>query len=377
MYDKPTLMDRYYTVMLIPEREKKVKSFRIPWMLFHGMLFLGVVLVILLGILSYDYWKILQQVYENKHLSRENRQFKEQIQLFQVKINTLIEDLERIHIFEKKLRIITGIDNSDTTRPLFPNPKSDPVPEEPDDSTPPKTSSLPSNGQNIAAGKKVFRTLDELKNYTKNPDYLELKKLYEQKIASNFGMQTGHSYTKEWSNLIKRSFALAEQFASFDYKFNIIKSFTKRLELDVHRLDQYLLDKDSLLASTPTLLPTKGWITSYYGPRISPTSKRMRMHEGLDIGAKPGTPIISPADGRILYAGIKPGFGKFVQIDHGYGLETFYAHNKRLFVKKGDIVKRGRKIASIGSTGSSTGPHLHYEIRVNGTPIDPLYYILD
>ena len=101
------------------------------------------------------------------------------------------------------------------------------------------------------------------------------------------------------------------------------------------------------------------------------------MHEGLDIGAKPGTPIIAPADGRVLYAGIKPGFGKFVHIDHGYGVETFYAHNKNLFVKKGNAVKRGRKIASVGSTGSSTGPHLHYEIRVNGTPIDPLYYILD
>ena len=219
--------------------------------------------------------------------------------------------------------------------------------------------------------------MDQLKDYKYEPEYLNLKKLYEQKIASNFGMQTGHSYTKEWSILIKRSFALAEKFADFDFKFNTIKSFSKQLELDVHRLEQHLLDKDSLLRSTPTLLPTKGWITSYYGPRISPTSRRKRMHEGLDIGAKPGTPIIAPADGRVLYAGIKPGFGKFVQIDHGYGVETFYAHSKNLYVKKGDIVRRGRKIASIGSTGSSTGPHLHYEIRVNGTPIDPLYYILD
>ena len=370
-------MDRYYTVMLIPEREKKVKSFRIPRMLFHGMLFFGVVLVVLLGILSYDYWKILQQVYENKHLSRENRQFKEQIQLFQIKINSLIEDLERIHVFEKKLRIITGIDNTDTTRPLFYNPKTAPVPEEPTEETLPKTSSLLNERRPNTADKAVFRTLDKLKNYKQNPEYLNLKKLYEQKIASNFGMQTGHSYTKEWSILIKRSFALAEQFADFDFKFNTIKFFSKKLELDIHRLEQHLLDKDSLLRSTPTLLPTKGWITSYYGPRISPTSRRLRMHEGLDIGAKPGTPIIAPADGRVLYAGIKPGFGKFVQIDHGYGVETFYAHSKRLYVQKGDIVKRGVKIASIGSTGSSTGPHLHYEIRVNGTPIDPLYYILD
>ena len=156
-------MDRYYTVMLIPEREKKVRSFRIPRMLFHGMLFSGVVLVILLGILSYDYWKILQQVYENKHLSRENRQFKEQIQLFQIKINSLIEDLERIHTFEKKLRIITGIDDSDTTRPLYLNPKTTPLQEEPTEERPPKTSFRPGGRQPGATKEKVFSYVGSIK----------------------------------------------------------------------------------------------------------------------------------------------------------------------------------------------------------------------
>lgn len=75
-------------------------------------------------------------------------------------------------------------------------------------------------------------------------------------------------------------------------------------------------------------MPTKGWITSYYGPRISPTSKRLKMHEGIDIGAKSNTPIIAPADGIISYSGTKPGFGNYIQIDHGYGIETVFAHAK-------------------------------------------------
>ena len=110
---------------------------------------------------------------------------------------------------------------------------------------------------------------------------------------------------------------------------------------------------------------------------MSPYSHRLKMHEGLDFGARPGTPIYAPADGVVIYSGKKPGFGNTLSIDHGYGLETIYAHAKSLNVKKGQQVKRGYLIAQVGNTGYSTGPHLHYEIRVNGIPVDPLYYILD
>ena len=210
-----------------------------------------------------------------------------------------------------------------------------------------------------------------------HPEYMQFKELYEQKIATIFGMQAGHSYTKEWFELTKQSFALAEYYAKFDFQFKIVKNLTKELELNIHRLDQFLLDKDSFLKSTPTLLPARGWITSYYGPRKSHYSGRIKMHEGLDVGARPGTPIVAPADGVVTFSGRKPGFGFFLQINHGYGVETIYAHAKRLLAKKGQRIRRGQEIAKVGSTGYSTGPHLHYEIRVNGTPVDPLYYILD
>lgn len=374
---KFSLMDRYFTVMVVPEREKGVKSFRIPRMVFQAAIFFLVIFTILLSILTYDYWKILRQVYENKHLTIENRQLQEQIQLFQMKLNSLTEDLERIHTFEKKLRIITGIEEANLSQSLKdPNSSGQyPVNEtgEPDGALlneEPKVPGAKPQGS-------IFRNLDQLKEYKTAPDFINLKNLYEKKIATKFGLQKGYSYTKEWNELTKQSFTMATGFAEFDYKFGFVKSFVKDLEVNIHKLDQFLLDKDSFLRSTPTLLPTKGWITSYYGPRISPTSKRLRMHEGIDIGARSGTPILAAADGRVTFAGKKPGFGNFVQIDHGYGIETFYAHAKGLFAKKGQVVNRGTLIASIGNTGASTGPHLHYEIRVNGTPVDPLYFVLD
>ena len=342
--------------MVVPEKEKGVKSFRIPKVFFHAAIFLVVIFIFLLAILSYDYWKILRQVYENKHLTIENRQLKEQIQLFQMKINSLTEDIERINIFEKKLRIITGIDDTDTTRPVT-------IPEANDNSRTPQST--------------IFESLDMEKNIETQKEYQELKTLYEQKIATTFGLQTGYTYTKEWSELTKRSFSMANQYAKFDYMFNTISQFIQRLETNIHELDQYLLDKDSFIKSTPTLIPTRGWITSYYGQRPSPYSGRIRMHEGIDVGAKIGTPVISPADGLVTYSGRKPAFGLLVQLDHGYGLETIYAHCDSSAVKVGQQVKRGTLIARVGNSGYSTGPHVHYEIRVNGVPVDPLYYILD
>ena len=102
-------MNRYYTIMVVPEREKGVRSFRIPRLIFRSMAFLVALGLILLAIMTYDYYKIQSEVYENKHLTLDNQQLKEQIQLFQMKLNALTNDIRRINTFEKKLRIITGI----------------------------------------------------------------------------------------------------------------------------------------------------------------------------------------------------------------------------------------------------------------------------
>lgn len=369
-------MDKYYTLMVIPEKEKGVKSFKIPGIFFRSIAFVIVLVSIAFGILMYDYWKILQQIHENKHLNLENRQLREQIQLFQMKINSLADDLQRINTFEKKLRIITGLEDANKAQiPLMPskNPDEQMMDDHAGSENPPQTQ----NEYNPLDINKEFNLDFKLKNFENEKEYNKLKDLYDKKIAANLGLTEKYKITRQWSELIKKSFDLSKEYSAFDFKFKKIKNLVSNIEIKIHELDQYLLDKDSILKSTPTVLPVVGWITSYFGHRMSPYAGSLKMHEGIDVGAPSGTPIFSSADGLITFSGVKSGFGNFIQVDHGYGIESFYAHSKELVAKKGERVKRGQIIAKVGNTGHSTGPHLHYEIRVNGIAVDPLYFILE
>ncbi|MEZ4278022.1 MAG: M23 family metallopeptidase [Myxococcota bacterium] len=143
------------------------------------------------------------------------------------------------------------------------------------------------------------------------------------------------------------------------------------------RLLDQLEDKQDKLASSPSIWPSKGWLTSRFGPRVSPFTGRRQMHAGLDIAAASGTPIVAPARGRATFVGNKGPLGRALVIDHGFGVKTTYGHTAEIFVKAGETVERGQKIAAIGNSGRSTGPHLHYVVEVNGTPRNPLDYIFD
>lgn len=126
---------------------------------------------------------------------------------------------------------------------------------------------------------------------------------------------------------------------------------------------------------TPSIAPTKGKITSGYGNRLHPILRVMRLHEGVDIAAPRGTPIVATADGVVVRAGWLGSYGNAVEISHGYGMTTFYAHNSRNAAKTGAAVKKGQVIAYVGSTGVSTGSHVHYEVRVNKRPVNPSSYM--
>ena len=143
------------------------------------------------------------------------------------------------------------------------------------------------------------------------------------------------------------------------------------------RLLGQLEDKQDKLASSPSIWPSKGWLTSRFGARISPFTGRRQMHAGLDIAAASGTPVVAPARGRATFVGNKGPLGRALVIDHGFGVKTMYGHTSAILVKTGATVERGEKIATIGSTGRSTGPHLHYVVEVNGIPRNPLDYIFD
>ncbi|SPJ16433.1 Peptidase M23B (fragment) [Burkholderiales bacterium] len=131
--------------------------------------------------------------------------------------------------------------------------------------------------------------------------------------------------------------------------------------------------RDALLPhGTPV---SEGFVGSGYGMRTDPFTGEMSMHTGVDFAAPVGTPILAAAGGVVVSAETRPDFGNMVEIDHGKGVSTMYAHTSRMLVKSGDIVRKGQKIAEVGTTGRSTGPHLHFEVHVNGVPQNPSKYL--
>ena len=135
--------------------------------------------------------------------------------------------------------------------------------------------------------------------------------------------------------------------------------------------------RSALAAATPSIWPAHGWLSSTVGARQDPITGESDYHEGLDISADRGTPVYATADGVVRTAGREGGYGNLVILDHEYGLETRYGHLSRLHVREGTSVKRGDIIGLVGSTGRSTGSHLHYEVRVNGRLLNPLQLLLN
>jgi murein DD-endopeptidase MepM/ murein hydrolase activator NlpD len=147
-------------------------------------------------------------------------------------------------------------------------------------------------------------------------------------------------------------------------------------EISFHELDGFFKDQSSMLTSTPSIWPTKGWVTSGFGYRVSPFTGMKEFHQGLDVSTRLDAPVISPANGVVVDVTHDNGYGNMVEIDHGYGIVTKFGHNSQVVVHRGERVKRGQIIAHVGSTGRSTGPHLHYEVLLHGVPVNPYRYIL-
>ena len=142
-------------------------------------------------------------------------------------------------------------------------------------------------------------------------------------------------------------------------------------------LDRFLENQKMLLACTPSIWPTKGWLSSGFGYRVSPFTGQREFHKGIDIATRMKAPIVAPANGIVSRIAWDRGYGRILTIAHGHGIVTRYAHLSKVLVKKGQYVKRGETIALVGNTGRSTGPHLHYEVLLNGIPVNPLRYILN
>jgi|SRR5690554_1230499 len=160
-----------------------------------------------------------------------------------------------------------------------------------------------------------------------------------------------------------------------DANLGFLEKEIKKSDEDLEQLLKDLVSYDRELDHTPTFWPVYGRITSGFGGRIHPITRKWTRHSGIDLSARNGTRVRATADGVVEYSGYNGGYGWCVIINHGYGYKTLYAHNSKLLVKRGQSVKKGQTITYSGSSGRSTGPHLHYEVWRNGKRVNPANYL--
>jgi murein DD-endopeptidase MepM/ murein hydrolase activator NlpD len=318
------MASEFYTVMIVPSHASKARQLHIPaWAVRAGLVMLPIALLIGVTLLL-DYRFVANQVFENRELQAENRRLRQSVQLYQNRMSTLESSLERIENFSARLKMITNLMDRDQLSKQLELP-------------------LP-NASSVSA---------------LNPE---------------LGDSEG-AMTKTEKPMTKEELALRD---SVDQRFESLNHQSLSLEQNLHDLYELLSDQRSFLNALPTKKPADGYFTSGFGIRVSPLGDGVeKMHEGLDIANVVGTQIQAPAQGSVVFAGRKSGYGQIVILDHGYGLETWYGHTSRVLVKAGQLVNRGQTIALIGNSGRSTGSHLHYEVRVQGIPVDPLNYILE
>ncbi|MEI7973877.1 MAG: M23 family metallopeptidase [Bdellovibrio sp.] len=294
----------------------------------------GVALVALL----IDYFGLLIETSENKRLKAENAMMRKNFEIVEGKLGTLESSLERIRTFTTKLKLITNIDSEDRALKLSMNPE--PAPHQAVEEMDVPMDQRESLGQLEKAESGVaVPYVDESQG--------------ELSIAGNRDYQT---------LIIRMDRGMRE---------------SNLREQSVLDLWESLSEKQSLMNAIPNIRPARGWITSRFGYRVSPFTGRPSMHTGLDIAAAPGSPVYAPADGLVTFAGYDEGYGKMVTVDHGHGYQSRYGHLANFYVQVGQRVSRYDIVASVGNTGRSTGPHLHYEVRLNSVPKNPAHFILD
>jgi len=316
-----------------------LKKIVIPAATLKVLAFIGTVLVLVLFAVLADYFGLLLQSMENKRLKAENAQLTKQFEIVEGKISALEDSLERVKTFTAKLKLITNIDADDRITKL-------------------------TMGATPAAGQQV-EEYEPMEQRATNEELLQQDKAFDFKKPLNekAGDMATETSSRDYGSLVVR----------ID---KAVKDTTLK-EQSVIELWESLSERQSLLNSTPSLRPAKGWLTSRFGYRISPITNKTAMHAGLDIAAAPGSPIYAPADGVVSFASYDSSYGKLVSIDHGYGVTTRYGHCSQIYVQVGQRVSKWDVIAAVGNTGRSTGPHLHYEVRINGSPVDPINYVLD
>lgn len=307
-----------FTLMIVPEAHARTRRVQVQ----RRTLYVAAVAVMVLSgaLLSVfvHYGYVVGEVFVARDLRAQNAALKERIAELQTKVDDVDQRLVQLKLFDEKLRAMTDLRDDErglSMGPLRSNPQGGA--DVPTDIDP---FAVPVSGDDPA--------IDQLR----------------QALLDSRLVGLAHEANRELQSLSE--------------------------------LVDYFSVREVMLKSTPSIAPARGLLTSGFGSREDPFTGGHSMHSGLDVATREGAEVIAPARGVVIYAGEKAAYGNCIMIDHGRDITTLYGHLQTMLVKPGEKVERGQHIGKVGNTGRSTGPHLHYEVRVNGVPVNPRRYIV-
>lgn len=328
---------KFYTIIFSGDSFSSLKKITVQQKYAHIILAVLISLALLFTVFLTDYLGIYIDKWELSQLKKKNQGLEKKLADLNSHFNELEKKVYKISDFSKKLQIITN------------------------------TSSEHIN-QQMGIG-KIHSSSEILALSSYTPAQKVFRSPNSQNLNQKFHEKNHYSETSP----LELSNALEVRIEELKGKSDLVKQ-------DIWTLYTDLLEKQEILNNTPSILPVKGWVSSHFGYRNETiySDHEPHFHRGVDIASTEGNPVVSAADGKIVYTGYDDyGYGNLIVIDHGYGLKTYYAHLSKIETKIGKQVQRGEIIARVGSTGKSTGPHLHYEVRIFGIPVNPDNYILD
>jgi murein DD-endopeptidase MepM/ murein hydrolase activator NlpD len=333
-----------YTVVIFRGSTAKPLRFSFPRKFVSKLLIVGAIFIIADILVISHYVIRTGEVWELSAFRAEAMSAREQTSAFSSAVDDLKKRLTSMKEVNQRLRVMLGIDTP-KTGDIVNGRGGEDVP-------------LP-DGNNLPPAEKAVKS---------------------DPVAQHFSpAETSQSALTAQTSAPAGSSGLNEQEAIASIK-DSIDWLSKEAAIQEQSLQELSLaaeQKSSRWAATPSIWPVKGWVTSGFGPRVSPFTEKPAWHDGLDIAAAANAPVQAPAQGRVTTVGFDPKLGNLVKVDHGFGIETLYGHLAKALVKEGQRVKRGEVVGLVGSTGLATGPHLHYMIKVHGQTFDPVKYILE
>jgi murein DD-endopeptidase MepM/ murein hydrolase activator NlpD len=307
--------NKYYTLMIIPHGKEKVSKIQIPRWGIHLLLCFAGVIFFIAAILTFSY---------SQNFSRLSAEVQELERLRQV----TLEQQNQIISLEAKVEDLNG-----------------------------EAMHMQSKLAEVKELEVVIREMVGLEQKKKTADQIESAAPRAQAFTASRGGD--HALNPE------------DEAYSWETIDMIIESTTQ----DLNQLVSDVAERLEYMEAVPSRWPVKGRVTSGFGFRRSPFGGGREFHNGVDIAASTGTPVKAAGKGKVIFAGSRSGYGRTVIINHGYGFKSLYAHNSSLLVKAGQWVEAEQVIARVGSTGRSTGPHLHFTIEVNGKAVNPYNYL--